>query len=96
MTIPETYIGHKEFLEMGIQEKITKDEIQIVKNIVAKMSYSTVKKNGFPKFNDYQSAYHIVREADLLSAYSFDRAMIFSMISAVCTFTKGKSLEYRS
>jgi hypothetical protein len=43
------------------------------------MSYSKVKKNGFPKLNGYQSAYHIVREADLLSAYDFDRAMIFSM-----------------
>jgi HD superfamily phosphodiesterase len=66
-------------IEEFLQEKITKDEIQIVKHIVSTMSYSKVKKNGFPKLNGYQSAYHIVREADLLSAYDFDRAMIFSM-----------------
>ena len=66
-------------IEEFLQEKITKDEIQIVKHIVSTMSYSKVKKNGFPKLNGYQSAYHIVREADLLSAYDFDRALIFSM-----------------
>ncbi len=66
-------------IEEFLQEKFTDDETQIVKQILTTMSYSTVKKNGFPKLNDYQSAYHIVREADLLSAYSFDRSMIFSM-----------------
>ena len=65
-------------IEDFLQEKITKDETQIVKHIISRMSYSTVKKNGFPELNDYQTAYHIVREADLLSAYNFDRAMIFS------------------
>jgi hypothetical protein len=43
------------------------------------MSYSTVKKNGFPSLGVYQHAYHIVREADLLSAYDFDRCMIYTM-----------------
>ena len=43
------------------------------------MSYSTVKKNGFPILGPYQHAYHIVREADLLSAYDFDRCMIYNM-----------------
>ena len=66
-------------IEEFLQEKITEDEVQIVKQIVATISYSTIKKNGFPKLNDYQMAYHIVREADLLSAYNFDRAMIFSI-----------------
>jgi HD superfamily phosphodiesterase len=66
-------------IEDFLQEKITKDEVQVVKQIVSTMSYSNVRKNGFPKMNDYQSAYHIVREADLLSAYNFDRSMIYSM-----------------
>jgi HD superfamily phosphodiesterase len=66
-------------IEDFLQEKITKDEVQIVREIVSTMSYSTVKKNGFPKLNNYQMAYHIVREADLLSAYNFDRSMIYSM-----------------
>jgi len=45
------------------------------------MSYSKVKKNGFPELGEYQHAYHIVREADLLCAYDFDRCMIFHMHS---------------
>ena len=66
-------------IEDFLQEKNTKDEIQTVKNIISTMSYSKVKKNGFPIFQDYQMAYHIVRESDLLSAYNFDRSMIYSM-----------------
>ena len=29
------------------------------------MSYSKVKKSGFPDMNEFQTAYHIVRESDL-------------------------------
>jgi hypothetical protein len=43
------------------------------------MSLSQVKKNGFPYLQDYQWAYHIVREADLLASYDMDRAMIYHM-----------------
>jgi len=43
------------------------------------MSYSYVKKNGFPILGEYQHAYHIVREADLLSAYDFDRCMTYKL-----------------
>lgn len=43
------------------------------------MSYSTVKKNGFPVLGEYQLAYHIVREADLLAAYDIDRCIMYSM-----------------
>jgi hypothetical protein len=43
------------------------------------MSYSYVKKNGFPNLGEYQHAYHIVREADLLTAYDFDRCMIYKI-----------------
>jgi hypothetical protein len=43
------------------------------------MSYSKVKKIGFPHLDKFQRAYHIVREADLLCAYDFDRCMIYSM-----------------
>ena len=51
----------------------------MVKNIVSTMSYSKVKVNGFPKFDEYMWAYHVVREADLLSAYDFDRCMIYHL-----------------
>ena len=66
-------------IEEFLQEKIAEDEVKMVKDFISTLSYSTVKKVGFPKFNDYQTAYHIVREADLLSAYNFDRGLIYSM-----------------
>jgi hypothetical protein len=55
------------------------NEIETVKHIVSTMSYSTVKKQGFPLLGKYQMAYHIVREADLLAAYDFNRAIIYKM-----------------
>lgn len=65
----ETYLG----------DKLSPLEIDTTKMIVSTMSYSTVKKNGFPDLGMYMPAYHIVREADLLSAYDFDRSMIYHM-----------------
>lgn len=72
--------------EHGIQEinefledKMSGQEIDIVKTIISTMSYSTVKMQGFPELNEYQHAYHIVREADLLSAYDFDRCMLYNI-----------------
>jgi hypothetical protein len=38
-----------------------------------------VKKQGFPDLGIYQLAYHIVREADLLAAYDFDRSIIYNL-----------------
>jgi hypothetical protein len=70
--------GVKE-IEDFLNEKITQPEIDITKKIITTMSYSTVKKNGFPNLKEYQIAYHIVREADLLSAYDFDRCMIYNI-----------------
>jgi hypothetical protein len=64
---------------LGDTHKVLPEEITAINNIVSTMSYSTVKKNGFPALYEYQPAYHIVREADLLSAYDFDRCMIYNM-----------------
>jgi hypothetical protein len=64
---------------LGETNKITPTEITAINNIISTMSYSTVKKYGFPDLCEYQPAYHIVREADLLSAYDFDRCMIYNM-----------------
>jgi HD superfamily phosphodiesterase len=58
---------------------VEKHEIDAVEKIISTMSYSTVKKKGFPDLGKYQHAYHIVREADLLSAYDFDRCMVYGM-----------------
>ena len=66
-------------IENFLQKKIPADDIDVVKQIISTMSYSYVKKNGFPILGEYQHAYHIVREADLLSAYDFDRCMTYKL-----------------
>jgi len=55
------------------------DDKYVVKNIISTMSYSHVKTFGFPNLGKYQTAYNIVREADLLCAYDFDRCMLYNM-----------------
>jgi HD superfamily phosphodiesterase len=71
--------GIREIEEFLTGNKMTPTEINVVKFIISTMSYSTVKKYGFPNLGPYKRAYHIVREADLLSAYDFDRCMIYNM-----------------
>ena len=58
---------------------LTECELDVVVSIITTMSYSKVKKNGYPDLGEYQLAYHIVREADLLAAYDIDRCIIFGM-----------------
>jgi HD superfamily phosphodiesterase len=59
--------------------KIQTDEIDVIKKIISTMSYSTIKKNGFPELGNYQLAFHIVREADLLAAIDFDRCIVYDL-----------------
>ena len=76
------YMNEKEGIrdiESFLDKKIENSELEAIKNIITTMSYSSVKKNGFPELGIYNMAYHIVREADLLSAYDFDRCMIYHM-----------------
>lgn len=63
-----------------MKDKITKEELDITLKIISTMSYSTVKKNGFPNLGEYQLAYNIVREADLLASYDFDRCIMYQML----------------
>ena len=65
----------REHLKCYIETK----KLNIIFQIITTMSYSTVKKNGFPILGEYQLAYHIVREADLLAAYDIDRCIMYSM-----------------
>jgi HD superfamily phosphodiesterase len=53
------------------------NQITATLNIIEHMSYSKVKANGMPNMGKYQTAYNVVREADLLDAYDFDRSMIY-------------------
>ena len=62
-----------------MSEHMPQKELDIVSNIISTMSYSKVKKNGYPDLGEYQMAYHSVREADLLSAYDVDRSTIYQM-----------------
>ena len=66
-------------IEKLLYEKIPDNEIKPIIDIISTMSYSTVKKNGFPNLGNYQLAYHIVREADLLTSYDFDRCIMYKM-----------------
>ena len=76
------YVNEKEGISKineFLEDKLDKKEIDIVTQIISTMSYSTVKKKGFPELYEYQMAYHIVREADLLAAYDFDRCMLYNI-----------------
>ena len=51
---------------------------------------------GFPNLKDYQTCYHIVREADLLSGYEFNRAILYGIYkkdkSYLDSFDESKNL----
>lgn len=73
--------------EEGLQEvgeflktRMPEDQVDATVDIIRRMSYSTVKKRGMPDLGEYQTAYNVVREADLLDAYDFDRSMIYHML----------------
>lgn len=62
-----------------MKDVLSEHEIDIMSKIIMTLSYSKVRKNGYPDMGEYQLAYHIVREADLLAAYDIDRCVIFGM-----------------
>jgi len=66
---------------------ISHEDLEIVSNIIKTMSYSKVKKNGYPDFGEYQLAYNIVREADLLAGYDLDRCIIYRMMCHSTNYT---------
>ena len=66
-------------LEDDLNKFITYDEWLNIKNIISTMSYSNVKQNGFPHLHNYNLAYHIVREADLLAAYDVERCFVYKL-----------------
>lgn len=67
----------KKFLNNDL--KYEKKEIDVIGDIIDTMSYSKVKKNGFPDLKEYQLPYNIVREADLLTAYDIDRCIAYGI-----------------
>ena len=59
---------------------VTEMDMEVILQIITNMSYSKVKKVGYPELNQYMLAFHIVREADLLAAYDIERCVIFGMM----------------
>jgi HD superfamily phosphodiesterase len=55
------------------------EKVDATLRIIDTMSYSKIKVNGMPYMGEYQTAFNVVREADLLDAYDFDRSMIYHM-----------------
>lgn len=92
-------VGIKTIKQFLITElKYNDAEINAILDIIGTMSYSKVKKNRFPDLGEYQMAYHIVREADLLAAYDIDRCIIYTMMKNNVTyedaFIEAKLLYY--
>ena len=67
---------------------MSSSDLEIVGKIIGSMSYSKVKANGYPDLGEYQLAYHIVREADLLAGYDIDRCIIYTMYRDNCDYNK--------
>jgi len=76
------YMDEKEGIERYknyLTSYMSSDNLEIIGKIIGTMSYSKVKVNGYPELGEYQLAYHIVREADLLAAYDIDRCIMYSI-----------------
>jgi hypothetical protein len=69
-------------IKQYFEEDLSKKELFAIEKIVSTMSYSKVKKNGFPNLGEYTLPYHIVREADLLAAYDFDRTLTYKIFNS--------------
>jgi len=66
-------------IQTFLQDKFSTRDIDVILAIISTMSYSYVKRYGYPYLNQYQMAYHIVREADLLAGYDVNRGIIYDM-----------------
>lgn len=72
-----------------LSEFINPSSLDIIGQIIGTMSYSKVKVNGFPELGEYQLAYNIVREADLLASYDVDRCIMYAMYHDNCNYSEG-------
>jgi hypothetical protein len=79
---------YKNYLKTYLSQYVSDSDLEIIGKIIATMSYSKVKMNGYPDLGEYQIAYHIVREADLLAAYDIDRCIIYKMYKDNYSYTE--------
>lgn len=70
-----------------LENKYHDSDVSTICKIIDSMSYSKVCKFGFPNLKEYQTAYHIVREADLLCGYDFNRAILFGVHQRNLSYT---------
>ena len=74
-------------IKLLLEPFLDKKSINSIILIITTMSHSKVKLNGFPNLDDDQLAYNIVREADLLTAYDFDRSIVYAMNNKNLTYS---------
>tara|TARA_B110000305_G_C19385878_1_gene612180 strand:- start:563 stop:1201 length:639 start_codon:yes stop_codon:yes gene_type:complete len=83
----------KEFLHTN---QYTNLDSNIIVDIITQMSYHKIKKHGFPNLDNYTNAFHIVREADLLAGYDFNRALLYGInkldLNYISSFHRSKQL----
>jgi hypothetical protein len=63
-----------------MSNKIDKDTLDLSLLIISKLSYSYIKKHGYPNMGLYQVIYDIVGDADRLASYDFERCIIYQMM----------------
>lgn len=84
--------GTKNINDFLLDNKYTPNDIDVILRIMNTMSYSKVKKDGFPFIDsdtdDFKKMYHIVREADLLCAYEVERCIIYDIFNKNNDFTE--------
>jgi len=69
-----------EEIKVYMQDYMSLGNLNAVCDIVSTMSYSKVQLCGYPDLLEYQTCYHIVREADLLAGYDVERCIIYQMM----------------
>jgi HD superfamily phosphodiesterase len=92
------YLSESEGIDLMkdyMKDCISEEKLDVICNIISTMSYSKVKVNGYPNLGEYQIAYHIVREADLLSAYDIDRCIIYSMHKEKLTYEEALARAFK-
>ena len=78
----------KDYMNSFIEEK----DLNITLKIISTISYSTVMKNGFPDLGEYQLAYDIVREADLLASYDYERCIMYQIYKNNNSYTESVNI----
>lgn len=61
------------------ENSYTEKDTEAIMNVITSMSYHKIKQYGFPNLGEYQCAFNVVREADLLTGYDLNRALLYGI-----------------